>query len=95
MGNLLIRDLPPVLKGAISKAARSNHRSLSEQAKIMLAQSVDSQSELSAKTELSTFDIIRASFGEDRPSDELHEAYVKDLEYARKSGFERPVPEFE
>ncbi len=95
MGNLLIRDLPEVLKGAISNAARRNHRSLSEQAKIMLAQSVSSQESMTPKTQLSTFDLIRASFGEDRPTDELHDAYLKDLEYARKSAFERPVPEIE
>lgn len=95
MGNLLIRDVPEVLKGAISKAARSNHRSLSEQAKIMLAQSIGAQESVAAKTELSTFDLIRASFGEDRPTDELHDAYLRDLEYARKTAFERPVPEFE
>ncbi len=95
MGNLLIRDVPEVLKGALSKAARRNHRSLSEQAKIMLTQSVSAQESLSPKAELSTFELIRASFGEERPTDELHDAYLKDLECARKSGFERSVPELE
>jgi plasmid stability protein len=95
VGNLLIRDVPEVLKGAISKAARRNHRSLSEQAKIMLTQSVSAQESVNPKAELSTFDLIRASFGEDRPTDELHDAYLRDLEYARKIAYERPVPELE
>lgn len=95
MGNLLIRDVPEVLKGALSKAARNNHRSLSEQAKIMLAQSVSSQESVSPKAELSTFELIRASFGDERPTDELYDTYLKDLEYARKSAFERPVQELE
>ena len=95
MGDLLIRNLPDGLRQDLASAASASGQNLSDAAKEAIRVGLSQIAKLKTEPRQNAYDAITAAFGDSFPSDELHDAYVKDLEYARKSGFERPVAEFE
>ena len=95
MSNLLIRDMPPVLKDEISKAANSNGRSMSEEVKFRLRRDSRASAQSAPRSGADVYDQTRAVmqriFSNDGEVDEFERA----IEDERKNDFGRPPPDFE
>lgn len=92
MGDLLIRDIPDALKTKLSSAASKSGRSLSEEAKIRLRQSLDVEVEREAPP-MNAFDMIRSAFLEAGGGDGEFAAIMDEIEAESKRDFGRPVEE--
>ena len=95
MGDLLIRNFPSFVKERIAEAARQSGRSLSEEAKLRLVQSVVDD-EKPDREPRNAYDEIRGFFLQHDAilSDEEHAEMKRAIEAMRKAPG-RPVPEFE
>ncbi len=95
MSDLLIRDFPSFVKQRIADAAKQSGRSLSEEAKRRLVQSVvDDEKE--GREPPSAYDELRGYFLRHDAilSDEEHAEMMRSIDEARKLPA-RPVPDFE
>lgn len=93
MGDLLIRNIPEALKADLATRAAKSGRSLSEEAKSLLRQSLDERYE--RKPEQNAYDMIRSAFVEADAlmSDEEHRDFLSAIEEGRQD-MGRPVPDF-
>lgn len=87
MPDLLIRNLPDDVKRDIERRANESGRSLSEQAKRLIAAALEAEK---PKSGFGT--MVRDSFSEGLVDDETHDQIWKTLEDTRKSDLGRDVP---
>jgi antitoxin FitA len=95
VGDLLIRDFPSFVKERIAEAAKQGGRSLSEEAKLRLVQSVVDD-ETGARKAKSAYDELRGAFLRNDAilTDEEHAEMMRAIEEMRKQPA-RPLPDFE
>jgi len=96
MGDLLIRNMPDALKAGLAKKAEQNGRSLSEEAKARLRQSLLDDADTAIRPKRNAYDALRSIFVEEDAllSDEEHAEFMRAIEESRKD-IGRPVPDFE
>lgn len=95
MGDLLIRDFPAFVKERIAEAAKQGGRSLSEEAKLRLVQSVVDD-EKGDREPRSAYDELRGFFLRHDAilTEEEHAEMTRTMDEVRKD-MGRPVPDFE
>lgn len=95
MGDLLIRDFPNFVKQRIAEAAKQSGRSISEEAKLRLVQSVVDD-ETGARKPKSAYDELRGFFLQHDAilTDEEHAEMMRAIDEMRKD-MGRPMPELE
>jgi hypothetical protein len=95
MGDLLIRNIPTFVKGRLTDAAKQGGRSISEEAKLRLVQSVVDD-ETGTRRPKSAYDELRGFFLRHDAilTDEEHAEMMEAIDEMRKD-MGRPVPEFE
>lgn len=95
MGDLLIRDFPAFVKGRIAEAAKEAGRSVSEEAKLRLVQSVVDD-ESGTRRPKNAYDEIRGAFLKHDAilTEEEHAEFMRAVDEMRKD-IGRPAPDFE
>ena len=87
MPDLLIRNLPDDMKRDIELKAKESGRSLSEQAKRLLAQALEAE-----KPKKGFATMVREAYSDCLITDEEHDELWGEIERERKSNFGRPLP---
>lgn len=97
MGDLLIRNIPEVLKRDLEEAARRDGRSLSAKSIDLLRKSLAAEGVEGKRPFVSAWDVLRPIFEAHGAVDEADEyANIMDeIEAERKRDFGRPLPDFE
>ena len=95
MSDLLIRDFPNFAKSRIAAAAKEAGRSISEEAKLRLIQSVVDDG-TGVRKPKSAYDVIRGAFLEQDAilTEEEHTKFMRAVDEMRKD-MGRPAPDFE
>ena len=95
MSDLLVRDLPDAVKANLADKAKHGGRSLSDEVKLRLVQSLVDD-EQHPKRYDNAFNAIRRAFIENDAlmTDEEHAEFMRGIEEGRKD-MGRPPPDFE
>ena len=95
MGDLLVRDIPEAVKMNLAEKAKQGGRSLSDEVKLRLVQSLVDD-ERNPRRRDNAYNAIRRAFVEANAlmSDEQHAEFTRGTEEVRKD-FGRPLPDFE
>jgi plasmid stability protein len=95
MGDLLVRGLADAVKANLTEKAKQGGRSLSDEVKLRLVQSLVDDEQNPRRYE-NTFNAIRRAFIEADAlmSDEEHAEFMHAIEEGRRD-LGRPLPEFE
>lgn len=94
MGDLLIRNIPEALKADLATRAAKSGRSLSEEAKLLLRESLQERSPAPPRS--SAWDVLRPILPSDDPVEaEQYARIMEEIESDRKRDFGRPVPDLE
>lgn len=95
MGDMLIRNIPEGVKSSLTIKARQGGRSLSEEVKLRLVQSLVEDERQPQKSE-NAYEAIRRVFVEADAlmTEEEHAEFMRAIEEGRKD-MGRPVPDFE
>jgi len=93
MGDLLIRNIPEAIRNRLAKKAAEGGRSLSDEAKLRLVQSL-AQEDDGPKKYANAYEAIRSAFVESDAlmSPEEHARFMRAIEEGRKD-MGRPVPD--
>ena len=94
MGDLLIRNISSDLKSTLAQKAAQSGRSLSEEAKIRLRRSLESEE--GPLDTRNAWDVLRGAFvdADALLTEEEHEEFMRAVEEGRKD-MGRPAPDFE
>jgi hypothetical protein len=97
MGDLLIRDISDAMKTDLAALAKATDTSLSEAAKLAIAQGVAAALEKSGESPESQAmgDRLHGLFAGVFASDEEAQTFHDEIERMRKADFGRPLPDFE
>lgn len=95
MGDLLIRDIPEAVRSRLAIKAKQGGRSLSDEVKVRLVQSL-AQDEKSLDKYENAYEAIRSVFVEHDAlmTEKEHAEFMRVIEEGRKD-MGRPVPDFE
>ena len=95
MGDLLIRNFPSFVKERIAEAAKQGGRSISEEAKLRLVQSVVDD-ETGVQKPKTAYDELRGFFLEQDAimTDEEHTEFMRAVDDLRRDE-DRPLPDWE
>ena len=95
MGDLLVRGIPDAVKTNLAERAKQGGRSLSDEVKLRLVQSLVDD-ERNPRRYDNAYDAIRRAFVEANAimSDEEHAEFMRGIEEVRKD-MGRPLPDFE
>ncbi len=94
MGDLLIRNVSEAMKIDLAKKARESGRSLSEEAKVRIRNSLAEEGEPKRKF-ANAYEAIRSAFEEAGAIDDEYAKIMDEIEADRKRDFGRPLPDFE
>jgi antitoxin FitA len=95
MGDLLVRGLPDAVKANLADKARQGGRSLSDEVKLRLVQSLVDDEKNPRRYDNAYSSIRRAFIEADAlMTDEEHAEFMRAIEEARKD-MGRPAPDFE
>jgi plasmid stability protein len=94
MSDLLIRNIPDALKAGLADRASKSGRSLSEEAKTLLRESLLRDPKSEPTDSPSAWDVLRPILRVDDPEEaEQYAQIMEEIEADRKRDFGRPAPD--